>query len=98
MEIEQKDFGKARDLADGIRTNAQNIMDIFNGIDSTMNSLYGNNWESAGANEALGRYNEIRSNYDTFYENVLKMNKHVHKVTDTSQEADPQASQKVVSV
>lgn len=97
-EFEEKDYDQAINYADGIKTNADNIMDIFNNVDSTMNSLYGSNWESSGAENAHERYNEIRTNYQVFYENVLAMDKHVKKVTNANQEADKAASQNIAAV
>ena len=45
-------------------------MGIFNDIDGVMNNLYGNNWQSTGADSARDRYNQIRKNYEVFYEKV----------------------------
>ena len=59
-EFEEKDYAGARSYADNIKNNAENIMGIFNDIDGVMNSLYGSNWGSTGADNARDRYNEIR--------------------------------------
>ena len=97
-EFEEKDYDSARGYADGIQKNADNIMDIFNGVDATMDALYGGNWESAGADNARGRYDQIRKNYESFYENVVSMKEHVYKVTEANEEADTAASQRVSSI
>ena len=54
-EFEEKDYAGARSYADGVKTNADNIMGIFNEIDGIMNNLYGSNWESVGAQNAQAR-------------------------------------------
>lgn len=97
-EFEEKDYDSARSFADSIQTNADNIMDIFNSVDATMDALYGGNWESAGAENANERYNEIRANYEVFYNNVSSMHDHVYKVTEANEEADAAASKRVSGV
>lgn len=97
-EFEEKDYDGARSYADNIQSNADNIMDIFNSIDATMDSLYGSNWESSGAESAHERYNQIRKNYENFYNNVVAMKNHVYQVTTANEEADAAASQNVASV
>lgn len=97
-EFEEKDYAGARSYADAVKTNADNIMGIFNDIDGVMNSLYGSNWESAGADEARARYNEIRKNYEVFYDKVVAMKNHIYKVTAANEEADTAASQNVASI
>ncbi len=97
-EFEEKDYDSARGYADGIQKNADNILDIFNGVDATRDALYGGNWESAGAENAHGRYDQIRKNYESFYNNVVAMKEHVYKVTEANEEADTAASQRVSSI
>ena len=97
-EFEQKDYGAARAYADAIQTNADNIMGIFDDIDGVMNNLYGSNWESVGAENAHERYNELRRNYEIFYNNVVSMKVHVYEVTAANEEADTAASQTVSEI
>lgn len=97
-EFEEKDYEGARNYANAIKGNADNIMGIFNDIDGVMNSLYGSNWESAGAEQARERYNVIRKNYEVFYEKVVAMKNHIYNVTAANEEADAAASQNVASV
>ena len=87
-EFEEKDYGQARSYADF----------IFNDIDNTMNSLYGSNWESCGADDARARYNEIRKNYEVFYDKVSLMKTHIYNVTAANEEADASASQTISSI
>lgn len=97
-EFEEKDYEGARSYANAVKTNADNIMGIFNDIDATMNNLYSNNWASIGADDAKARYNEIRKNYEVFYEKVIAMKNHVYRVTATNEEADKAANATVTSV
>lgn len=97
-EFEEKDYAGARSYADNIKNNAENIMGIFNDIDGVMNSLYGSNWGSTGADNARDRYNEIRKNYEVFYNKVITMRNHIYSVTAANEEADAAASNTVASV
>jgi uncharacterized protein YukE len=97
-EFEEKDYAGARSCADSIKNNADNIMNIFNDIDGIMNSLYGSNWESSGAENARERYNEIRKNYEVFYEKVIAMKNHIYNVTAANEDADSAASQNIASI
>ena len=73
-------------------------MGIFEDIDGVMNNLYGSNWESSGAEEAHERYNELRRNYEVFYNDVVSMKTHIYEVTAANEEADTAASQTVSSI
>lgn len=97
-EFEEKDYDGARSCADQVKGNADNIMGIFNDIDSVMNSLYQNNWQSSGAESARDRYNEIRSNYEVFYEKVIAMKNHIYKVTAANESADAAASSNISNI
>ena len=97
-EFEQKDYAGARSYADAIQTNADNIMVIFEDIDGVMNNLYGTNWESSGAENAHERYNELRKNYEKFYDEVVAMKNHIYDVTAANEEADTAASQTVSNI
>ncbi len=91
-EFEEKDYGEARSLADRILTNANNINDIFDNIDRVMNELYGGNWQSVGADKARERYDQIRKNYEVFYQKVVTMKNHIYNITQANEEADTAAS------
>ena len=97
-EFEEKDYAGARSYADAVKTNADNIMSIFNDIDGVMNNLYGNNWQSVGAESARERYNQIRKNYEVFYEKVVAMKNHIYNVTAANEQADEAASQTIANV
>ena len=97
-EFEEKDYAGARSYADAVKTNADNIMNIFNDIDGVMNNLYGNNWQSTGADSARDRYNQIRKNYEVFYEKVVAMKNHIYNVTAANEEADAAASQTISNI
>ena len=97
-EFEEKDYAGARSYADAVKTNADNIMGIFNDIDGVMNNLYGSNWQSNGADSARDRYNQIRKNYEVFYEKVVSMKNHIYSVTAANEQADNAASQTIANV
>ena len=97
-EFEEKDYEQARSLADAVKGNADDILDIFNDVDNTMNQLYGNNWESSGADNAHARYDEIRRNYEVFYANVVAMKTHIYNVTAANESADASASNTIANV
>ena len=92
-EFSQKDYGQSRTYADNIKNNADNIMSIFDSIDNTMKRLYGESWQSSGADLSEGRYQEIRKNYEIFYQNVISMHDHIYKVTASNESTDSQVSQ-----
>ncbi len=91
-EFEQKDYELARQYADSIKSDADAIMGIFDDVDYNMKILYGDAWQSSGADTANSRYQEIRRNYEVFYNRVIAMHEHVHKVTDINQQTDAAVS------
>ena len=97
-EFEEKDYGAARSYASSVKKNADNILGIFNDVDSVMNNLYGNNWQSCGADDAKARYDQIRRNYEVFYDKVVAMQIHINTVTEANEEADAAASQTITGV
>lgn len=97
-EFEEKDYDGARSYANAIKGNADNIRGIFDDIDQSMNNLYGSNWESAGAEDAKARYDQIRRNYEVFYEKVVAMKNHIDSVTAANEAADAAVSQNIASV
>lgn len=97
-EFEEKDYAGARSYADGVQKNADNIMTIFDDLNNVMSSLYGSNWESAGAEESKARYDEIRQNYQVFYDKVVAMKTHIYNVTAANEEADAAASQTIANI
>ena len=90
MEIEVKDFETARESATNIHTIGDNIMDIFNEIDRAMTDLYGETWQSSGADVSNGRYRELKANYELFYQKIIDMHNHVNSVTNKDQATDRQ--------
>ena len=97
-EFQESDYGVARSYADSIKTSADTIQGIFDYIDGVMKTLYSDAWRSTGAENANERYQEIRKNYEIFYNNVVKMHDHVYKVTESNEAADTQASAKISSI
>ena len=90
-EIEIKDYESARETASRIHGIGDNIMEIFNEIDSAMNDLYGGTWQSSGADVSHGRYRELKSNYDLFYQKIIEMQNHINNVTNRDQATDREA-------
>ena len=97
MEFEEKDYGSARNQADSIKSTAENISGIFNNIDRAMKALYGESWQSSGADVSQGRYAELKSNYDKFYQNVLNVHKYIYDMTAANEAADAQVSSQINS-
>ena len=97
-EFEEKDYEAARGYADSVKSNADNIMSIFDSIDASMKSLYGDSWQSSGADVSNGRYQEIRKSYEVFYNNVVTMRNHIYTVTAKNEEADASVSGNVSNV
>jgi len=97
-EFEQKDYEQSRSLADAIKTNADNIMGIFESIDNTMNTLYGEAWQSTGANSTHERYNKLRENYNVFYQDVINMHNHIYKITASNEATDKNVSGDISSI
>lgn len=97
-EFEQKDYQSARGLADSIKGIADNIMDIFNNVDVDMKVLYGDAWQSTGADSSHERYEELRKNYENFYNKVVTMKDHIYKITAANEEADSVVSQSISNI
>ena len=97
-EFEQKDYEGARNIADAIKNNADNIMGIFDSLDSTMNTLYGEAWQSSGADLSEGRYNELRKNYEVFYQNVIAMHDHIYAITASNEATDASVSSSIANI
>lgn len=89
---------KTMPVLEAVKANADNIMNIFNDIDSVMNSLYGANWSSMGADSAKARYDELRRNYEVFYEKVVAMKTHIYNVTAANEAADAAASNTIAGI
>lgn len=97
-EFEEKDYQSARNCADAVKNNADNILGIFDNIDQHMKVLYGDAWQSSGADITNGRYQEIRKNYEIFYNNVVTMKEHIYNVTNINEETDTSVSTSISNV
>ena len=97
-EFEQKDYEGARNSADQVKTTAENIMSIFDNIDQVMNTLYNDAWQSQGAEGAKSRYQQIRKNYETFYNNVVAMKSHIYAVTASNEAQDAAVSNTIADL
>lgn len=97
-EFEQKDYEGARKCADAVKANADTILGIFDNIDYNMKLLYGDSWQSAGAEVSNQRYQEIRKSYEVFYANVINMKEHIYAVTARNEEADSAVSGQISNI
>ena len=97
-EIQLQNYGTARGLADAVKGNADAIMAIFDSVDSAMRALYGDAWQSSGADVSNGRYQELRKNYEIFYNKVIAVHQHIHKVTTSDEETDTLVGSSVSSI
>lgn len=91
-------YDSLKDCANKIMTSGENIMNIFNGIDQTMKELYGENWQGVGADNAKDRYDEIRKNYEVFYQKIKDMKSTVDSVSDKYQSTESNVSKEIESV
>ena len=97
-EFQQQDYGSARMAADNIKVSADKIMDVFDSVDRNMKLLYGDAWQSTGADATNGRYQEIRKNYEVFYAKVIEMHNYVHNATNLYEQSDVKVSQSISDI
>ncbi len=97
-EFEQKNYSLAREKANSIKNNGEDILSIFNRIDEIMNTLYDGVWEGDGAEEAKQRYGTIRKNYEVFYQQILEIKKHIDAVTASNEETDARVGGSIAGV
>lgn len=94
-----KDYEQARSLADAVYTNATNIKNIFEDINSTMDMLYNTNWMSDGANAAQAQYfKDFKAKFDPFYETVVDTKESIYASAAAYEAGDSQASQQIGGV
>ena len=92
-EFEEKDYEQAYSLATTIQSDANDMLEIFNNVDRSMTELFGENWKSSGADVSNGRYEELRKNYQVFYDKVIAMVNHIAKVTNRNIDTDKDVAQ-----
>ena len=97
-EFEQKDYEAARSCADAIQNNATNIMVIFDSIENHMKMLYGDAWQSSGADVSNERYQVLRREYEVFYNKVITMRNHIYNVTNVNESTDSAISQNIAGI
>lgn len=91
-EIEQKDYQESYNYATDIKNHAEAINDAFKSIDKAMEELYGENWRSSGADASNGRFQELKSNFEPLYNNIIAMHNHIGEITGLNQETDAAVS------
>ena len=92
-EFEEKDYEQAYSLATTIQSDANDMLEIFNNVDRSMTELFGENWNSSGADVSNGRYEELRKNYQVFYDKVIAMVNHIAEVTNRNIDTDKDVAQ-----
>ena len=92
-EFEEKDYEQAYSLATTIQSDANDMLEIFNNVDRSMTELFGENWQSSGADVSNGRYEELRKNYQVFYDKVIAMVNHIAEVTNRNIDTDKDVAQ-----
>ena len=92
-EFEEKDYEQAYSLATTIQSDANDMLEIFNNVDRSMTELFGENWQSSGADVSNGRHEELRKNYQVFYDKVIAMVNHIAEVTNRNIDTDKDVAQ-----
>ena len=92
-EFEEKDYEQAYSLATTIQSDANDMLEIFNNVDRSMTELFGENWQSSGADVSNGRYEELRKNYQVFDDKVIAMVNHIAEVTNRNIDTDKDVAQ-----
>ena len=90
--FEIKDYNRAKSLADEIKTIADKFMGVFDDIDNNMKRLYGDAWQSTGADASNGSYRETRRKYEFFYLKVINMKNYIYDMAARNQETDQTVS------
>ena len=92
------DYDRAETIAKNIDNNADAMNDNFKALDSDMNNLHEEVWQSAESSNAKQRYEEIKGAFDTFYNTckafTSRINDAVTKYRQENKQA--QASQEKV--
>ncbi len=70
-------------------------MDIFNNIDNQMKRLYGENWESSGADVSNGEFQKLKREFEPLYNAVVNMHDHIMRVTASNETADAYANKAI---
>ena len=94
-EIKQTSYAESRSYATNIKNNADSIMDTFNSIDNQMKRLYGENWESTGADVSNGEFQKLKREFEPLYNAVVNMHDHIMRVTASNETADAYANKAI---
>jgi uncharacterized protein YukE len=91
-EIKQTSYAESRSYATNIKNNAEAINDTFVSIDNQMKRLFGENWESSGADVSNGEFQRLKAEFEPLYRAVMNMHSHIMKVTSSNEAADAYAN------
>ena len=96
-EIKQTSYAESRSYATNIKNNAEAINDTFNDIDNQMKRLFGENWESTGADVSNGEFQRLKREFEPLYTAVVNMHDHIMRVTSSNETADAYANNAISS-
>ena len=94
-EIKQTSYAESRSYATNIKNNAEAINDTFTNIDNQMKRLYGENWESTGADASNGEFQKLKREFEPLYTAVVNMHDHIMRVTASNETADAYANKNI---
>jgi WXG100 family type VII secretion target len=93
--IKQTSYAETRAKATNIKNSAEVINDTFNNIDNQMKRLYGENWESSGADASNGEFQKLKREFEPLYNAVINMHEHIMRVTSSNETADAYANKSI---
>ena len=94
-EIKQTSYAESRTYATNIKNNAEAINDTFNSIDNQMKRLFGENWESSGADVSNGEFQKLKREFEPLYRAIVNMHDHIMRVTESNETADAYANKAI---
>ena len=94
-EIKQTSYAESRSYATNIKNNAEAINDTFVNIEAQMKRLFGENWESSGADVSNGEFQRLKKEFEPLYRAIVNMHDHIMTVTESNETADAYATKAV---
>ena len=94
-EIKQTSYAESRSYATNIKNNAEAINDTFTAIENQMKRLFGENWESTGADVSNGEFQRLKKEFEPLYRAIVNMHDHIMRVTSSNEVADAYANKAV---
>ena len=91
-------FDAASQHANNIGGIAEEMKKTLDSTGQEMDDMYGNNWQSSGAQVTRDSFEEKRLDFDIFYKNVLAMQENVAAVVEEGMKTDEETKAEVSSV